>query len=76
LAIIRVPGAIGVVMESQVLSEAGHGWIRVLIVDGVRVVPCGGANRREGLLGAPRACFGHGLGRTGSFGAAGGLDSR
>src|SRR5262249_19782324 len=35
LAIVRMPGSIGVVAQSQMLGEAGHGRIRMLIVDRV-----------------------------------------
>ena len=44
LAIIGMAGPIGVIMQSQQISEPGHGLIRVVIIDGISVVPGRGSN--------------------------------
>ena len=48
LAVVGVPGAIGVVAQRQVLGKPGHGRIRMLIIDGIGVVSGGGPNRGQG----------------------------
>lgn len=44
LSIIRMTGPIGVVVQSQEISEPCHGPIRVVIIDGVGVVASGCSN--------------------------------
>jgi hypothetical protein len=47
LAVISVPGAIGVVAEGKVLGEAGHRLVRMLVIDGIDVLAPGGADVGE-----------------------------
>ena len=51
LAVVGVPGAIGVVAQSQVIGKLGHGGIGVLVIDGVGVVSGGSPNRGQDLVG-------------------------
>ena len=51
LAVVGVPGSIGVVAQSQVLGKPGHRGIRMLIIDGIDVVAGGGPNGGQGLVG-------------------------
>jgi len=61
--IIGMASAIGVVTQSQEVGVTRQGRVRVLVVDGIGVVPGRGPNaRRCGGLRAARALFGHGLG--------------
>jgi hypothetical protein len=60
LAVVRVPGSIGVVAQSQVLGEPGHGGVRMLIIDRVDIVSRGGPNGCQGLL-RPRIGVGGGI---------------
>ena len=49
LAVVGVPGSIGVVAQRQVVGKPGHGRIGMLVIHGVGVVPRGGPNRGQGL---------------------------
>ena len=62
LAIVGVPGAIGVVMQSQELGEPGHGGIGMWVIDGIGVVPGRGPNARRqcGLRSGLAQCRGGG----------------
>lgn len=59
LAVVRVAGSIGVVLESQVFGEPGHRGIEMLIIDRVGPVPRGGPNvgqRGWCQVGSPLGC--------------------
>ena len=49
LSVIRVPGTIGVVAQSQMVSKPSHGGVRLLIVYRVGVVSPGGPDRFKRL---------------------------
>src|SRR5262249_55182192 len=50
LAIVGMPGSVGVVAQSQVVGEPAHGSIRMLIIDRVGIVSRGGPNGCQGLV--------------------------
>ena len=50
LAVIRVPGSIGVVAQSQVIGKPGHRGVRMLIVHRADKVSRGGPDGSQGLL--------------------------
>jgi hypothetical protein len=47
LAVIGVPGAIGIVTQRQQLGEAGHRFVGVLVIDGIINLALAEANLRE-----------------------------
>ena len=49
LAVVGVPGTIGVIAERQVVSKPGHRRIRMLVIHGVGVVSRCGLNRGQGF---------------------------
>ena len=49
LAVVGVPGSIGVVAQRQVVGELGHGRVRMLVIDRVGIVSRGGPNGCQGL---------------------------
>ena len=49
LAVIRVPGSIGVIAQGQVLGKPGHRGEGMLVIDGVGKVSRCGPNGLEGL---------------------------
>ena len=49
LAVVGVPGSIGVVAQRQVVGEPGHGRVGMLVIDRVGEVPRGGPNGGQGL---------------------------
>ena len=50
LAVVRVAGSVGVVAQSQMLGEPGHGRVRMLIVHRVDKISRGGPDGGQGLL--------------------------
>ena len=57
LAVVRVPGSVGVVAQRQMLGEPSHRRVRMVIVHRVGEVSGGGPNRSQGLR-RPWAGFG------------------
>ena len=49
LAVVGVPGAVGIVAQGQVIGERGHGRVRMVVVDRVGIVPRGGTDQGNGL---------------------------
>ena len=47
LAVIGVPGAVGIVAQRQQLGEAGHRLAGMLVVDGIDILAFAEANLRE-----------------------------
>src|SRR5215467_8204612 len=50
LAIVGMPGSVGVVAQSQVVGKRGHGGVRMLIVNRVGIVSRGGPNGCQRLV--------------------------
>src|SRR5258708_3604686 len=48
LAVVGVPGSIGVVAQRQVVGKPSHGRVRMLVVDRVGIVSRGGPNAAKG----------------------------
>ena len=54
LAVVRVPGSIGVIMQSQQISKLSHRWIGMFIINRIGIVASSGPNggRSDGLRSA------------------------
>src|SRR5205823_1054368 len=58
LPVVGVPGAIGIVTESEQVGQLGHRLVRMLVIDGIGIVSSRGPNAGE--VGPRLTAWGHG----------------